>query len=147
MAKSVSIYVVQKSLYNTTFPRIILKILKENKRGYILCKNKDEMKELDDLLWTFSQLSFLPHATEEDEYQKEQNLLITTKHIDDDLYDKFLILTSEDLFLKEYISKHTRLFIITTQPTNIQKFINNTGIKSDEVQIKCFIQNYDTSWA
>lgn len=147
MAKSVSIYVVQKSLYNATFPRIILKILKENKRGYILCKNKDEMKELDDLLWTFSQLSFLPHATEEDEYQKEQNLLITTKHIDDDLYDKFLILTSEDLFLKEYISKHTRLFIITTQPTDIQKFINNTVIKSDEVQIKCFIQNYDTSWA
>ena len=139
-------YTIQKSLYGTTFPKIILKILEDGVRGYILCKNKEEMKQLDALLWTFSQLSFLPHATEEDNYQKTQKLLIVTKHFTDDSDDKFLILTSEDLFLKEYILKHTKLFIITTQQIDMQKFIDSIGTKADKVQIKYFLQNYDTSW-
>ena len=144
--KPLNIYILQQSLYNSTFPKIILKILENSKKGYILCKNKEEMKQLDNLLWTFSQLSFLPHATEEDDYQEAQSLLLITKCPASNLNDKFLILTSEDLFLEKYILEYTKLFIITTQQVDIQKFIDSIGTKTDEVQIKYFLQNYDASW-
>ena len=144
--KSINIYTVQKALYNTTFPKIILKILENGKKGYILCKDKDEMRHLDNLLWTFSQLSFLPHATEDDEYQKEQNLLLMTKYPVDISGNKFLVLTSENLFLQEYIFKCTRLFIITTQAIDIQNLIDIIDIKTDEIQIKYFSQTSNNSW-
>ena len=127
-----------KSINIYTFPKIILKILENGKKGYILCKDKDEMRHLDNLLWTFSQLSFLPHATEDDEYQKEQNLLLMTKYPVDISGNKFLVLTSENLFLQEYIFKCTRLFIITTQAIDIQNLIDIIDIKTDEIQIKYF---------
>ncbi len=146
MGKILNIYTVQKSLYNTTLPKIILKILKSGERGHLLCKDKDEMKWLDALLWTFSQLSFLPHATEEDNNQEAQNLLLITRCPADNSGNKFLVLTSEDLLLKEYISQYSKLFIITTQEIDMQKLIDNIGIKTDEVQTKHFLQNSDGSW-
>ena len=69
--KSLTIYQIQKSLYNVTIPKIITKILESKRKIFLLCKNVEEMNYFDDLMWTFSQLSFLPHSTENDNYNKD----------------------------------------------------------------------------
>lgn len=42
--------------------RLIEKAYKLNHKIYVLCGSDDEIRALDDLLWTFRQGSFVPHA-------------------------------------------------------------------------------------
>lgn len=54
-------------------------IIQKNFRVHILCKNKSEMYKLDNDLWIYSVLAFLPHATEEDTFLDRQKILLTTQ--------------------------------------------------------------------
>ncbi|MBS0236408.1 MAG: DNA polymerase III subunit chi [Proteobacteria bacterium] len=47
------------------------------KRVVILCSSTVEVKECDNLLWSYAQLSFMPHGTHADPYKQEQLVYIT----------------------------------------------------------------------
>ncbi|MDJ1257200.1 MAG: DNA polymerase III subunit chi [Candidatus Midichloria sp.] len=59
--------------------KLLETIIQKNFRVHILCKNKSEMHKLDNDLWTYSVLAFLPHATEEDTFLDQQKILLTTQ--------------------------------------------------------------------
>ena len=68
----------------TPFIKGIAKILETIiQKGFIvqfLCENKAKMTQLDNDLWTYSSLAFLPHATEEDnQYLEQQKILLTMR--------------------------------------------------------------------
>ena len=69
--KSITFYQVQSTLYKVTIPKVIIKILEVAKKVNFLCKDEDEMEYLDSLMWSFSQLSFIPHSTENDKFDLE----------------------------------------------------------------------------
>jgi DNA polymerase III subunit chi len=60
-------------------PKLLEQIIAQPQNNVLLvCRNGQEMQELDTLLWTFAQLSFLPHATEDDAEPQMQRILLTT---------------------------------------------------------------------
>lgn len=46
----------------------------------ILCNSKQEMQIVDVILWTYEQLRFIPHGTEDDPYIEQHPVLILTVH-------------------------------------------------------------------
>ena len=51
--------------------RLIRKAYKKNFKVYVRTENDQDMIQLDTLLWTFSELDFIPHATVETESGQE----------------------------------------------------------------------------
>ena len=149
MIDAISFYQIPGELYNATFPRIITKIFEEERKVNLLCSDKEEMKRLDSLLWTFVQLSFLPHATEDDEYRDTQDLLLITNLPNANLSNKALISTSGELLFKQDINNvriHEKLFVVTDQTIDRLEFIETLALSGQQVQIKHFSQNLDGSW-
>lgn len=63
---------------NQILPKLIESIISKRTKIYILCNDSEQVKEIDYLLWSYSQLSFIPHATTSDIYQNDQMVLIGT---------------------------------------------------------------------
>ncbi len=74
--QEVNIYKTSQNNFLKTFTKLIESIVSQNKRIYLLCKNYEEEKKFDNLLWSFSQLSFIPHATTIDPYPSDQLILL-----------------------------------------------------------------------
>ena len=55
--------------------RLIRKAYKNNFNIYVRTENDQDMKQLDTLLWTFSELDFIPHATIDTESGQEPVIL------------------------------------------------------------------------
>jgi DNA polymerase-3 subunit chi len=146
MIATISFYQIQGDIYTATFPRIITKILKEEERVDLLCADKEEMRKLDTLLWTFAQLSFLPHATEDDEYQEIQDLLLITKLPSSHLDKRTLVLTSCESLPEHSLDGYAKLFIITDKPINKEVLLDSLSVKNQKVEIKHFAQKQDGSW-
>ncbi len=75
---------VEANLYQLTahplrqaLPKLVESIVTRNKRVMVLCADSQQMQECDDLLWSYSQLSFLPHGTRLDPYPEAQPVYIT----------------------------------------------------------------------
>ena len=149
MKKTLTVYQIQHILYNTTFPKIIIKILGLKKRIVLLCKNKDDVDVLDNLLWTFSQLSFIPHATENDDFNLDlQDIIITTKLDNKSVIDnRSLVIVSTELIKNEYVNYTNEVFLITTENIDLQAFKENAlDTITNKRIIKYFTQRLDNSW-
>ena len=46
--------------------RVVEKAYKSGQSVYLYCQNPEQMSEMDQRLWTFSQSSFVPHALKQD---------------------------------------------------------------------------------
>ena len=51
--------------------RLIRKAYKKRLKVYVRTENDQDMNQLDELLWTFSELDFIPHATVDTESGQE----------------------------------------------------------------------------
>ena len=74
-------FVPEINIYKTTkisevLPRLIESIISQGKKIYLYCDSPQQEKELDYLLWSYSQLSFIPHGTTSDIYHSDQALLL-----------------------------------------------------------------------
>lgn len=64
--QEINIYELTKTAWTKAFPKLVETISSKGNKVVVLCKNPESMQEMDNLLWTFEQLSFLPHVTEND---------------------------------------------------------------------------------
>jgi DNA polymerase-3 subunit chi len=59
--------VVFYALYSTPFdkalPTLLQKIYDSSLKVHIFCENNEQLQTLDDSIWTFTPLAFLPHAS------------------------------------------------------------------------------------
>lgn len=65
--------------------RIVGKAYKLGHRVYLKTKNQDQARILDDLLWTFSQNSFIPHDLDHHSGDRESPVLIGEKPASEDI--------------------------------------------------------------
>jgi DNA polymerase-3 subunit chi len=145
--KSITFYQVQSTLYKVTIPKVIIKILEVAKKVNFLCKDEDEMEYLDSLMWSFSQLSFIPHSTENDKFDLElQDLIIATNFDHLIRHSNFLILSSTDLLANFNIDLVNDIFVITTENVNIKYLLTKLNDKLFGNKMKYFIQNLDSTW-
>ena len=145
--KNLTLYQIHQSLYKVTFPKIVLKILDAGGKVNLLCENKDEMEYIDNLMWTFSQLSFIPHSTENDKFNEElQDLIIAINSEYLVLHNKFLIISSIDLLTKFNVDLVNDVFIITIDSINTEYLFTKLGGKLSNNKMKFFVQNIDNTW-
>ena len=145
--KNLTLYQIHKSLYKITFPKIVIKILDVGGKVNLLCENKDEMEYLDNLMWTFSQLSFIHHSTENDKFNEElQDLIIAINSDHLALHNKFLIISSIDLLTKFDVDLVNDVFIITMDNINTEHLFTKLGDKLSNNKMKFFVQNIDNTW-
>ncbi len=57
-------------------PKLVESIVMQGKKIYLYCDSPEQERELDYLLWSYSQLSFIPHGTTSDIYPNEQVVLL-----------------------------------------------------------------------
>jgi len=69
------VYKLTTNTWAKVFPKVVEGIVGKGNR-VIINTRKDAMSALDDLMWSFEQLSFLPHGTTEDESPESQPVLI-----------------------------------------------------------------------
>ncbi len=62
--------------------KLLESIIQNNNRAIVLCSNPEDIVDIDNQLWTYSQLSFLPHGTIDDVMPEHQPILLTTSTTD-----------------------------------------------------------------
>jgi DNA polymerase-3 subunit chi len=144
--KVLKIYSIQESVFDKVVVKIILKLLQENQKLNLITENREEMLALDKMLWTFSQLSFLPHCTEEDEFTTDlQKIFISTGIKEFSSQFDSAIYFSAKLFQKEHIELFDDIFIVSKQGDE-EALISEEVVEDKNIDIKYFIQNKDGSW-
>ena len=69
------------NIYKTTeiskvLPKLVENIVTQGKKIYLYCDSHEQEQDLDYLLWSYSQLSFIPHGTTSDHYISDQVVLL-----------------------------------------------------------------------
>ena len=59
-------------------PDLLQRCLDRSWRALILTGSQEQQKILDDILWTYKKVSFLPHGTDQDANPEDCPLLLTT---------------------------------------------------------------------
>lgn len=59
-------------------PRLIEKAYDAGFRGVVYFDFEDDLRAVDEALWTFSQMSFIPHGRHDEAYPAEQPFYFTT---------------------------------------------------------------------
>ena len=81
--KEINIYKVSQSNFLKMVTKLVESIISQNQKAYLLCNNKEEETTIDNLLWSYSQLSFIPHAISSDPYLSDQLVVIgSNPHIE-----------------------------------------------------------------
>jgi len=73
-------------------PKLVSKMFDAGQRVFILCKDAQQLSELDTLLWTFSQKEFIPHDTMGCQNPELQPVLLGTTLSDVNQADVVVIL-------------------------------------------------------
>ena len=96
--------------------KLVRKAYKNGYRVYIRTENEQEMKHLDTLLWTFSELDFIPHALLETENGQEPVIIGMIEHEG----DSKTVLINLSTKLTENYSSYSRVFeLIANDPVAI----------------------------
>jgi DNA polymerase-3 subunit chi len=76
----VNFYETTQEPIEKVLPKIVEKIYVSQKRCLILCKDMEQVQSLNTLLWTYSQLSFLPHGCAVDmaDFKAQQPIWLST---------------------------------------------------------------------
>lgn len=129
------IYQIQKTYFSNTLGRLTYKIYNTSNNVQIVCK-KNDINIIDDILWTFDKLSFIPHHTENDNISIEgiKSVYITTTA--SDKYDNIIYISHTPT-----IYGHTT-YIIDTQCNKYNEFVK----KLPKYRIKIHTQKNDGSW-
>ena len=73
----VHFYHLQREPLETALPKLLQKTLERGWRAVVQATSAERLAALDDHLWTFSDESFLPHATDREPDAAEQPVVLT----------------------------------------------------------------------
>ncbi len=62
----VRFYHLTRSTLDTALPQILTKALERDMRALVVTPSKEVTQHLNDVLWRFDEMSFLPHGTEKE---------------------------------------------------------------------------------
>ena len=143
----VNIYELSKTQWQKAMPKLLEQVIsRNNNKVHVLCDDENYMQELDDLLWTFEQLAFVPHATYKDK-QLESNPIVLS--VNDNINNKANILVITGTKIPSNLQAFEKIIIMYQNTDKIRRdMVNNHCKKFNELNIKCnfFKQNGVGSW-
>jgi DNA polymerase-3 subunit chi len=71
--------------YEKVMPRLVEKVVQAGHRLVVYAPNVERMQQLDQVLWTFASLAFVPHGCLTDPFPEEQPVLLMTPEADGSL--------------------------------------------------------------
>jgi DNA polymerase-3 subunit chi len=111
------------------FPRLLNSVVEKGNKLVILAENDDSVQKLDEMLWVYEQLSFLPHLTHKDELANESPIYITTSEADNANSANIIAIMSKSFELKS-IGKYDKYLL----------FYNDDSARLAEMRAKKFIE-------
>lgn len=99
----INFYQIDDLLYKSIAP-LLLKILEENKKALVFCRDEQNIKMIDDGLWSFSKTKFVPHATQADKLDPLRQPVFISDKADNTNKAEYLIMTDpvDDDFLQQF---------------------------------------------
>ena len=73
----ISFYHLTNLSLEKSLPKLIEKMLKSHLKILIYANNDELLQNLDNLLWSYSTRSFIPHATYHDKHHLKQPVIIS----------------------------------------------------------------------
>ena len=137
----INIYLMQEVLFYKTFGHFIIQLYElYNQQICIICNNNEQVELLDNLLWTFTQLSFVPHATTEDPVPfKHIPIILTNKRYIESRIPVFMSYMLAQKLIKQY----ERVFIVDN---HLVKINNIKDLYLDKVQYHVYVQDEMGKW-
>ncbi len=80
----VNLYSFAEELFYKALPKLVEGLYKNGHIIQVMCADITQLKTIDNLLWTYSSLSFLPHGSFNDDF-KEDHPIILTLHCNDNV--------------------------------------------------------------
>lgn len=75
----ISLYHLTATPLEKTLPKLIERVVDAGKRAVVLAASTDRVEELNQVLWTYSSNTFLPHGTKKDGFPEEQEIWLTSE--------------------------------------------------------------------
>ena len=119
--KEVNFYKIPEANFFKILPKLLESIIARDNKIILLAANDEQISLLDDLLWVYSQLSFLPHATYKDELREENPIYITTSEQDNIIKANFIAVISENYVPFNLNAYEKYLFFYNEQTLNTAK--------------------------
>jgi DNA polymerase-3 subunit chi len=137
-----TIYKLTSNPWKKVFPKIIEGVVNKGNKVHILC-GAEQVQELDDLLWTYEQLSFLPHATYQDPKPLEQPIIISDKSVAMN-GAKVLAIANDQIPIN--VKDFDRVIVVfdSSQYSKIPDTIKK--IEDLKLNIMCYTQNTQGIW-
>ena len=141
-----NIYQLSKSLWVKSFPKLLEGIVNRGNKVLVYCESDEFMAKLDDLLWTFEQLAFLPHATYKDERKEEQPILLNTTESNPNNSN---VLAIAGKFLPKELTKFEKIVLMyESNDLTSEDFIKNAmkTFERKSISYTIFKQNTAGAW-
>jgi DNA polymerase-3 subunit chi len=140
MNTSLSLYQTNSANLNKSVCLLLSKCYKEGLRTLALVKNSDESAILDNLLWSFSQKNFIPHALSSDPLFDEHPIIISTEIISDKKFDALISIEKFEIPLDAF--EKVMVFFTSESKDKAIALQNNITHK----QTNYYIQNPNGEW-
>jgi DNA polymerase III subunit chi len=141
-----NIYQLSKSLWVKSFPKLLEGIINKGNKVLVYCDSEEYMAKLDDLLWTFEQLAFLPHATAKDDQKEAQPILLNTT--DANLNNANVLAIAGKSLPKDLAQFEKIVLMYEGSDLLSEDFIRNTinVFQSKSISYTVFKQNATGAW-
>jgi DNA polymerase-3 subunit chi len=93
----ISFYHLTATPWERALPALVQKAHGAGFRVLIIARDEEQAKQVDSLLWSFDERSFLPHSMTKDEFEAEQPIFITTESADNPNNADLLLLLNGSL--------------------------------------------------
>ena len=141
--QEINIYELTKTPWTKAFPKLVETISSKGNKVVVLCKNSESLQEMDNLLWTFEQLSFLPHVTENDPMIDQTPVLLVANN--EAIAKKFsnIFALSHLEIPDEYLDQNGKFLLMFESENEVQKSLVDKAEKQANekgMKVSKFIQ-------
>lgn len=119
--QEINIYELTKTPWTKAFPKLIETISSKGNKVVVLCKNPENLQEVDSLLWTFEQLSFLPHVTESDPMIDQSPVLLVANDKEKAIKFANIFALSHLEIPNDYINQEGKFLLMFESENEMQK--------------------------
>ena len=105
-------------------PPLLEKVLGSKQQALIICPTESRSHRLDETLWTFTDTSFLPHATHDTKHAAEQPILLTHAEVElpaHAVHRLPVVLAGAESALDSVTSSEKILYLFTAAPADVTR--------------------------
>ena len=125
---------------------LIEKSISKNWNSLVLLDNTERMEEINDLLWTFNDTSFIPHGSQSDLSPDKQNVYLTCN--EENLNNSNIIFSIDGIIINEPDNWNRCIYIFNEQNLKVTDELESykREIKDFGYTLKSFEQDNNGKW-